>query len=64
MSISDSGSPLIFALAIAEDRSSVGCSRRDAVNAEKYMKKSSRTAWMSSMLFPRCNSVSSPPNIS
>ena len=33
--MSDIGSPLIFALAIAEARSSVGCSRRELVSAVK-----------------------------
>ena len=41
MSISDSGSPSIVALAIAEARSSVGFSRRDAVSAVKYWNISS-----------------------
>ena len=41
MSISDSGSPSIVALAIAEAKSSVGFSRRDAVNAVKYSNISS-----------------------
>ena len=39
--MSDSGSPSMRALAIADARSSVGCSRRDAVTPLKYWNMSS-----------------------
>lgn len=61
--MSDRGSPLIVALAIADARSSVGCSRREAVTAVKYVNISSSAAICSSFVLPRCNSGSSLPNI-
>ncbi len=48
--MSDSGSPSITALAIAEARSSVGFSRRDAVSAVKYWNiSSSADIWSSAV---------------
>ena len=63
--MSDSGSPSILALAIADARSSVGFSRRDAVNAVKYSNiSSSADIWSSPSMLPRLNSSSSLPNSS
>ena len=59
-----SGSPSIMALAIADARSSVGFSRREAVSAVKYWNISSSAGIWSSVDVPRLNSSSSLPNSS